>query len=62
MSNLIVWPSVQTEQRQAVFASSMIVVQGELQHEMGVVHVIAHRVRDYSGWLGKIATRSRDFR
>ena len=62
VSNLIVWPSVQTEQRQAVFASSMIVVQGELQHEMGVVHVIAHRVRDYSGWLGKIATRSRDFR
>ncbi len=62
VSNLIVWPRVQTEQRQAVFASSMIVVQGELQHEMGVVHVIAHRVRDYSGWLGRIATRSRDFR
>ena len=62
VSNLIVWPRVQTEQRQAVFASSMIVVQGELQHEMGVVHVIAHKVRDYSAWLGRLTMRSRDFR
>ncbi|MBS0613652.1 MAG: error-prone DNA polymerase [Proteobacteria bacterium] len=62
VTNLIVWPSVQVEQRQAVFASSMIIVQGELQHEMGVVHVIAQRVRDYSAWLGSLATHSRDFR
>jgi error-prone DNA polymerase len=62
ISNLIVWPSVQAAQRQAVFASSMIVVQGELQHEMGVIHVIAHKVRDYSRWLGSLATQSRDFR
>ncbi len=62
VSNLIVWPRVQAEQRQAVFASSMIVVQGELQHELGVVHVIAHQVRDYTGWLGRLESRSRDFR
>ncbi len=62
ISNLIVWPSVQRSQRQAVFASTLIVVQGELQHEMGVVHVIAQKVRDYSPWLGRLDTRSRDFR
>ena len=62
ISNLIVWPSVQSAQRQAVFASSMIIVQGELQHEMGVVHVIAQKVRDYSAWLGRLDTQSRDFR
>jgi error-prone DNA polymerase len=62
VSNLIVWPSVQIAQRQAVFASSMIVVQGELQHEMGVIHVIAHKLRDCSQWLGNLGTRSRDFR
>ena len=62
VTNLIVWPSVQAEQRQAVFSSSMIIVQGELQHQAGVVHVIAHRVRDYSAWLGSLATHSRDFR
>jgi len=61
VTNLIVWPDVQVGQRQAVFASSMIIVQGELQHQAGVVHVIAHRVRDYSAWLGALATRSRDF-
>jgi hypothetical protein len=27
-----------------------------------VVHVIAHQVRDYTGWLGRLESRSRDFR
>jgi error-prone DNA polymerase len=62
ISNLIVWPSVQATQRQAVFLSHLLIVQGELQSEMGVIHVIAEKVRDYSHWLGTIRTESRDFR
>jgi hypothetical protein len=37
-------------------------VQGELQSEMNVIHVIVEKVRDYSHWLGKLSTPSRDFR
>jgi error-prone DNA polymerase len=62
ISNLIVWPSVQAVQRQAVFMAHLMIVQGELQSEMGVIHVIAEKVRDYSHWLGKIRTAPRDFR
>jgi error-prone DNA polymerase len=62
ISNLIVWPSVQASQRAAVFMAHLMVVQGELQSEMSVIHVIAERVRDYSHWLGRIRTESRDFR
>jgi hypothetical protein len=29
---------------------------------MNVIHVIAVKFRDYSHWLGKLATSSRDFR
>jgi error-prone DNA polymerase len=39
----------------------MMVVQGELQNEMNVVHVVAHKMRDYSHWLGRLPTGSRDF-
>jgi hypothetical protein len=39
-----------------------MVVQGELQSELGVIHIIADKVRDYSHWLGRIKTGSRDFR
>ena len=62
ITNLIVWPSVQAEQRQPVFSGHLLVVQGELQSEMNVIHVIAEKVRDYSHWLGKLSTPSRDFR
>jgi error-prone DNA polymerase len=62
ITNLIVWPSVQAEQRQPVFSGHLLVVQGELQSEMNVIHVIAEKVRDYSHWLGKLSIASRDFR
>jgi error-prone DNA polymerase len=62
ISNLIVWPGVQESQREAVFGARMMVVQGELQNEMNVIHVIARKMRDYSHWLGRVLTDSRDFR
>jgi error-prone DNA polymerase len=60
--NLIVWPSVQHSQREAVLGARLMVVQGELQSELGVVHVIAQKIRDYSHWLGRVPVESRDFR
>ena len=61
ITNLIVWPGVQTSQREAVFGAHLMLVQGELQNEMNVIHVIAEEVRDYSRWLGRLNTESRDF-
>ncbi len=61
ISNLIVWPSVQQAQRQAVFYSRLMIVEGELQSASGVIHVVTHRARDYSHWLGALETTSRDF-
>ena len=62
ISNLIMWPRVQQTQREAVFGARLMIVQGELQSELGVVHVIAEKVRDYSHWLGRLRSGSRDFR
>ena len=61
MSNLIVWPSVQQAQRAAVLGASLMIVQGELQNEQGVVHVVARQVRNYNHWLGALTAHSRDF-
>jgi error-prone DNA polymerase len=62
ITNLIVWPTIQTSQREAVFSAHLMIVQGELQNEMNVIHVIAEKVRDYSHWLGRLKAESRDFR
>ena len=39
----------------------LLEVHGELQHQDGVTHLIAHRLIDRSRLLGELTTRSRDF-
>jgi error-prone DNA polymerase len=36
-------------------------IQGELQRQDGITHVIARRLVDRSALLGELITRSRDF-
>lgn len=59
--NVIVWESVGREQRRAMIESRLLEVHGELQHQEGVTHLIAHRLIDRSRLLGELTTRSRDF-
>lgn len=62
ISNLIVWNTVQQSHRKPVFEARLMLVEGELQKEEGVVHVIAKKVLDRSAWLGQVRTVSRDFK
>ncbi len=59
--NVIVWERVGREQRRALTESRLLEVHGELQHQEGVTHLIAHRLIDRSRLLGELTTRSRDF-
>jgi error-prone DNA polymerase len=59
--NVIVWERVGDEQRRALIESRLLEVHGELQHQDGVMHVIARRLIDRSALLGQLTTRSRDF-
>ena len=61
IANLIVWPAIQEQQREAIFGSRLMLVDGELQNESGVMHVVTHRARDYSSWIGQLSISSRDF-
>ena len=62
VSNLIVWPKILEQQRTPVLGASLMVVEGQLQSEQGVIHIIARKVQDYSAWLGSLEVYSRDFR
>jgi error-prone DNA polymerase len=59
--NVIVWESVGREQRHALIESRLLEIQGELQRQEGIMHVIARRLIDRSALLGELLTRSRDF-
>ncbi len=59
--NVIVWENVGTQQRRALLESKLLEIQGELQRQEGITHVIARRLVDRSALLGELITRSRDF-
>jgi error-prone DNA polymerase len=60
-TNLVIWPKVMEAQREAVLASSLMLVEGELQSVESVINVVARRIRNRSQWLGNLQTTSRDF-
>lgn len=59
--NLIVWNSVAVAQRAALLESCLLEVQGKLQREGAVQHVIAQRLTNLSAMLGDLAVASRNF-
>ena len=59
--NLIVWERVAAEQRVALLQSRLLEVDGKLQREGEVLHVIAHRLNDLSVLLGELTVESRNF-
>src|SRR5690348_2572289 len=62
MVNVIVWNDLAERQRKELLRSSLMSVYGTLEREGEVMHLIAARLRDQTALLGRLATRSRDFR
>ncbi len=60
-SNLIVWKRIADEQRDILLNARLMGVQGELQKEGKVTHVIARKLVDHSDLLGELTVTSRDF-
>jgi error-prone DNA polymerase len=60
--NLIVWRKTAEEQRDVLLAARLMGIEGELQIEGKVIHVIVHRMIDHSGLLGELMVPSREFR
>jgi DNA polymerase III alpha subunit len=59
--NVIVWERVGRAQRRALIEARLLEVHGELQHQEGVMHLIARRLIDRTALLGELVTHSRDF-
>ncbi|MES0873163.1 error-prone DNA polymerase [Sinimarinibacterium thermocellulolyticum] len=60
--NLIVRPALIEAERSAVVGARLLIVQGRLQCQQSVIHVVAERCFDRSHWLGELPYLSRDFR
>ena len=62
VANLVVWPSVFERFRRVVLGAQLLVVQGRLQKEGLVIHVIAERLVDRSDLLRRLAATDPAFK
>jgi len=59
--NVVVWHHVAQRQRRVLLESQLLAVEGRIQREDGVQHLVAERLENYGELLGSLDTRSRDF-
>jgi error-prone DNA polymerase len=60
--NVVVWRHLAERQRRVFLESRLLVVEGRLERQDGVQHLIAERLQDASELLGTLTTGgSRDF-
>jgi error-prone DNA polymerase len=61
IANLVIWPKLYEKQRRIILSARMMAVNGRIQREGEVVHLVAHRASDLSDLLASIAHRDAIF-
>jgi error-prone DNA polymerase len=61
VANLVIWPSLYERQRRIILAAGMIAVQGRIQREGEVVHLVANHLTDLSADLAGVGDRDTGF-
>ena len=59
--NVVLWRDLVERQRREMLGARLLGVQGVIEREGDVVHIIARRLFDHSALLGPLAAASRDF-
>ncbi len=59
--NVVVWRRLVESQRGELLGARLLGVEGVVERDGEVVHLVARRLSDYSGLLGPLAAASRDF-
>jgi error-prone DNA polymerase len=60
-ANVVVWRGVAERQRRELLGARLLAVQGVVERDGEVVHLVARRLHDYTPMLGALKTESRDF-
>ena len=58
VANLVIWPSLFARQRRLILSAGMIAVDGRVQREGEVVHLVAYRLIDLSADLRAVGERA----
>lgn len=61
-ANIVVWASLFEKRRRVVLGASMMAINGRIQREGDIVHLVAQQLFDLSGDLSGLADRDMDFK
>ena len=61
-ANVVVWPTLFERRRRIVLGASMMAINGRIQREGDVVHLVAQQLFDLSGDLSGLADRDTGFK
>jgi error-prone DNA polymerase len=59
--NVVVWKKVAEQQRRTLLQARLLGVEGKVEREGEVIHLIAQRLTDFTAMLGSLDAKSRDF-
>jgi error-prone DNA polymerase len=59
--NVVLWRKVFERQRAEALEARLLAVEGSIERDGEVVHLVARRLHDYTSLLGSLMTSSRDF-
>ena len=59
--NVVVWRDLIERQRRELLGARLLAVEGGIERDGEVVHLIARRLFDHSALLGRLQAQSRDF-
>ena len=59
--NVVVWERLSQKQRRPLLGARLLGVEGKLEREEGVIHLIAEHLTDHSVLIGNLDVASRDF-
>jgi len=59
--NVVVWRDLAERQGEELVGARLLGVQGSVERDGEVVHLVARRLHDYTAMLGLLAAKSRDF-
>jgi error-prone DNA polymerase len=61
LTNVVIWRRVVARQRRVLLASRLLAVEGHLESQHGVQHLIARELEDLTPMLGELDVRARNF-
>jgi error-prone DNA polymerase len=53
--NIVVWPQALEAYRSTVMGARLMVVRGRVQRHEDIIHVVARRIEDRTGWLARLS-------